>query len=420
MGSAPDVKAGSIGTGDGDTYAMFFANGLERLREGGRLCLITNDSFRTLTTHAALRRHILDRCKIVEILLTDTKHFEGVSFQFAGMAITTLEKCSDTEARAANVMRLVDYIRDPADFADPPAAKVFELRQEEYEALPETPFFVGVPREVFESAKGSGIVRDVARGRQGLATADDRRFLAGIGQAFPGLDRVVAAEELTVALTADERTAGASTSKRHWVPFAKGEGFGEYWRAPQVAIEWSTDSVAELERRDKLPAGTPRRPRLQNRAFYFREGLTYSVISSRRVSARLMPGGWIFGHKGSAIFSEDEGASEAFVLGYLNSALATYFMKALVNTTATADVGYVEKLPYRRPDATTDTAVVERVEKIVAVLKQDPEADIQLLRDEIDDLIFDLFEIRSSRDDVREFYRTVGRVEAPEDQAAIE
>ncbi len=43
-----DRKAGSIATGAGDTYAMFFANGLERLREGGRLCLITNDSFRSL------------------------------------------------------------------------------------------------------------------------------------------------------------------------------------------------------------------------------------------------------------------------------------------------------------------------------------------------------------------------------------
>ncbi len=82
-GRTADVKAGSVATGDSDTYAMFFASAIERLREGGRLCLITNDSFRTLTTHSALRRYVLDRCKIVEILLTDTKHFEGVSFQFA-------------------------------------------------------------------------------------------------------------------------------------------------------------------------------------------------------------------------------------------------------------------------------------------------------------------------------------------------
>ena len=52
-------------------------------------------------------------------------------------------------------------------------------------------------------------------------------------------------------------------------------------------------------------------------------------------------------------------------------------------------------------------------------LKADPQADIQQLRDEVDELIFDLFEIRSSRDEIRRFYRTVGRV-AGDDQAASE
>ena len=172
-------------------------------------------------------------------------------------------------------------------------------------------------------------------------------------------------------------------------------------------------------RRDALPAGTPRRPRFQNRDFYFRPGLTYSVVSSGRVSARLLPGGWIFGHKGSAIFVEDATQNELFFLGYLNSALATYFMKKLVNTTATADVGYVEKLPYRRPPREAQTAVVERVEAIIELLESDPDADIGALRVEIDDVVFDLFDIRNSRDEVRRFYATVGRSKAPA-QAASE
>ena len=96
-------------------------------------------------------------------------------------------------------------------------------------------------------------------------------------------------------------------------------------------------------------------------------------------------------------------------------------MKKIVNTTATADVGYVEKLPYRRPRKELEAAVTERVDRIIELLKVDSEADIQPLRDEIDDLIFDLFEIRSARDEVRRFYRTVGRVTAVEGpQAASE
>jgi hypothetical protein len=416
---AADVRAGSIGTGDADTYAMFFANGIERLREGGRLCLITNDSFRTLTTHAALRRHILDRCKIVEILLTDTKHFEGVSFQFAGMAITTLERCSDADARKDNVMRLVDYVRDPKDFPSPPE-KVFELRQADYDALPESPFFVGVPSELFEAARQSIRVGDVARGRVGLQTGEDKRFTAGIGEPYPGLPNVISSTDVAVELSQRERAKGIAASKAHWVPFAKGEGFGEYWKPPRVAIDWSEESVAELERRAAWRAGTPRKTYFRNREWFFRAGLTYSVISSGRVSARLLPEGSAWSDKGSAIFVEDAHTPELFLLGYLNSALATYFMKKIVNSTATAHAGYVEKLPYRRPDAALEGAVVERVERIVDALKVDLGADVQRLRDEIDDLVFDLFEIRASRDDVKRFYRTVGRVEPEEDQAASE
>lgn len=423
------IEHGSRGTGDGDSYAMFIASGIERLKEGGRLCFITNDSFRTLTTHARLRRMILDRCKIIEILLTDTRHFEGVSFQFAGMAITTLQKCSDPVERGDNEMRLVDYVRDPKDFWSPPSGRVTLLRQAEYEELAETPFFVGVPREIFESVKGSGRVADVARGRQGLATADDKRFLAGIGGPFPGLPNTIQPAQLATAPSEDEQRDGIDGAA-HFVPFSKGEGFGEYWREPAVAIDWSKESVAELEKRAAWPAGRARRVYFRNRSHFFQPGLNYSVISSGRVSARLMPEGWIFGHKGSAVFTEDPDVDELFLLGYLNSSLATYFMKRMVNTTATADVGYIEKLPFRKADNDLAAAVSEHVKTIIDRRETDADADITDLRSEIDDRIFDLFEIETSRQIVLDFYSDVGRVEqsgdaddsAPidEDQAAIE
>lgn len=145
-----------------------------------------------------------------------------------------------------------------------------------------------------------------------------------------------------------------------------------------------------------------------------------------------MPAGWVFGHKGSAIFKEDLDLDELFLLGYLNSSLATYFMKRIVNTTATADVGYVEKLPFRKPRQTSGTEVVDRVSQIIDRLKADADANISKLRAEIDDRIFDLFEIKASRRIVLDYYDAVGRVEAssvdeadpeelvPDPQAAIE
>ncbi len=109
----------------------------------------------------------------------------------------------------------------------------------------------------------------------------------------------------------------------------------------------------------------------------------------------------------------------SFVLGYLNSALATYFMKKLVNTTATADVGYVEKLPFRRPDVRLHDSVVERVQQIIETLSRDPHAGISSLRNEIDERIFELFAIGSSREQVRQFAEDLGRTK-PATQAGSE
>jgi hypothetical protein len=244
----------------------------------------------------------------------------------------------------------------------------------------------------------------------GLQTGEDKRFLASIESAFSGLEKTIEKKDLASTVAESERAEGIRPSKPHWVPFAKGEGYGEYWRQPQIAIDWSESSVAELKRRDSLPAGTPRKTYFRNRDCYFEPALTYSVVSSGRISARLMPEGWVFGHKGSAIFTGDEGTSELFLLGYLNSALATYFMKKIVNTTATADIGYIEKLPYRKPSAKIEAAVVSGVEQIVAALKVDPGADTGKLRAEVDEQIFDLFGIRDSRGEVLRFYDSIGKV----------
>ena len=76
--------------------------------------------------------------------------------------------------------------------------------------------------------------------------------------------------------------------------------------------------------------------------------------------------------------------------------------------------GYIEKLPYRRPPASIESAVVNRVDEIVGRFADDSDADVSKLRDEIDELIFELFEIRASRDEIRRF--STGRSDAPKPQ----
>jgi hypothetical protein len=169
-------------------------------------------------------------------------------------------------------------------------------------------------------AKSSQRVRAVARGRVGLQTSD----------------------ELAIGVSPDERQGAIAVNKPHWVPFAKGEGFGEYWRAPRVAIDWPEEAVAELSRRNGLPSGTPPPPALPEPGVLLAPG---SDLLGRlqRPRVRAPPaGGLDLRPQGKRCLRRGRVDVELFLLGYLNSALATYFMKRIVNTTATADIGYLE------------------------------------------------------------------------------
>jgi len=123
--------------------------------------------------------------------------------------------------------------------------------------------------------------------------------------------------------------------------------------------------------------------------------------------------------------SEDFAEPPPFLLLYCGKPERTRFYRrrllADASLAATAHIGYIEKLPYRRPPQQLEAGVVERVETVVERLKADPEAEISSERAAIDELIFDLFEIRSSRAQVLDFYDTVGRAErSGEDVEALE
>ena len=64
--------------------------------------------------------------------------------------------------------------------------------------------------------------------------------------------------------------------------------------------------------------------RPQNRDYYFRNGATWSAISSSSFSVRLFPEGFLFSNAGMAIFAER--AVLYYIVGFLNSKLAQKYL----------------------------------------------------------------------------------------------
>lgn len=156
----------------------------------------------------------------------------------------------------------------------------FEVAVEEFRGVPGSPFAYWVSPEMravfgrlpaFESHGRAA--------RQGLATADDFRF---------------------VRLWWEVPTSKNGT----WFPYAKGGKHSPFYFDLHLVVNWQKDGrqiVTLCKPGSERPASRP-----QNTGYFFRAGLTWPRRTKSELSFRVMPAGCVFGDKGPAAFVEGD------------------------------------------------------------------------------------------------------------------
>jgi hypothetical protein len=254
----------------------------------------------------------------------------------------------------------------------------------------------------------------VTEGGQGLATADDRRFIAAIDgtpEADEARMRQLRLEELTLGhadagnvyrrlrtdgapaevallevtdrfnprrdlgwpkggeirvalptevrrtrLSPEEVRAGIANGPT-WVPFEKGDDSGPAgaarWRRDNpLVIDWSPPAVRLLRER---AAGTNsyRKPRLQNEQLWGSGGIAWNAIA-RYLRVRLVPEGGIFGHGTPVIRPTVDWLSLNGLLALLNAPVLDFILRTFLSSLMNVHVGDLRRLPV--PMLTSDQA----------------------------------------------------------------
>ena len=152
--------------------------------------------------------------------------------------------------------------------------------------------------EIKRSQKWVPIIKlwQIAQVKQGLATADDEYFLRKTPGVIPNARRkyikdvdlrCVIDQNKISSLTVEEKEDGIKVldqkRQKYFIPFDKGgeqnTEKGElrlFWSPVDYWIDWSQRSVNILKKRNLWPAGTPKKPRFQNKKYYFKSGIRFS------------------------------------------------------------------------------------------------------------------------------------------------
>jgi hypothetical protein len=343
---------------DYNLLAAFVGRGIELLREGGYLGAITSRAGLFLTTFEAWRTEVLLRHRLVTLADLGYGVMEGAMVEAAAYVVGAERR---RRGEPATFLRLLKDTDRPAALAEAcrearegrPSARVFRVAPEELEEIPGAPLAYWVApsiRRLFAELpplEGNG-----AEVRQGLATADDFRFVRAFWEVDPG--RIGRSREETFRA-------------KRWVPFAKGGEYSPYYADIHLVVDWEEDG-RRIREDDKAV--------VRNAQYYFRPGLTWPHRTQGGFNPRVLPAGCVFSNKGDAMFFGEEPPDRVLAASWLNSRACDRMIESLAHF-GSYEVGLVQKLPWPGPKlrGRAGDELAKRTSELIAIRAAFDEAD---------------------------------------------
>ena len=195
------------------------------------------------------------------------------------------------------------------------AKHFFRASAEDFKKIPGSPVAYWLEQTMLDAFDKYPTLYTIAPTKQGLATGDNDRFLRrwfeiSIGRTTKGC----ASDSFEFAL-------------RKWFLCNKGGEFRKWFGNCDYVVNWEDhgrEIKSFVDERGKL------RSRPQNEMWYFKEGLTWSAISSGNFAMRYSPAGVMFETKGAMCFPR--GGVMMSALGFLNSYVVRELLLAMAPT----------------------------------------------------------------------------------------
>jgi adenine-specific DNA-methyltransferase len=201
------------------------------------------------------------------------------------------------------------------------------------------------PRTLFE--------RELAAGREIvdalLATAEHFRPDRDLGWPRGGIIRVAPPAGVRRSRLSETEIENGVTGGPTWVPFEKGDSSGDdggaarWARENPLVIDWSAPSVRLLRARAQQP-DSYRKPYFRNERLWGQGGVTWNSIASY-LRARLVMEGGIFGHMTPLIRPTAPWLTTESLLALLNAPIVDFALRTFLGSRMHLEIGDLRRLP---------------------------------------------------------------------------
>lgn len=342
--------------GKADLATVFVERMPQLLQKNGRYSFIIPPSWMFLSTFEGLRKQIIEH-QTIDSLLHLSRGVFGADFGASSAVIVNAE----SKETYGTYFRLIE--RTFQEFDQQHLRMLFEqtladhdfkynfkeytkdvtflpyseegnriyyphVSQQNFEKIPGCPIGYWVSEKIFSRFAGNLALSAVCKPTQGLATADNARFLRYWHE--------VNLEKIGFGMSS---TQEALLSGRKWFPCNKGGSFRKWYGNQDYIINWYKDGE---EIRNFTDDKGKQRSVIRNPQYYFKEAISWSSISSNiKIAFRFYPSGFIFDHAACNIYC----ANINETLAYLNTSLIDIFSN-IINPTMNLFSGALGRIPF--------------------------------------------------------------------------
>jgi type II restriction/modification system DNA methylase subunit YeeA len=330
-----------------DLFSAFILRNLNLCLPGGQLGFMTPFVWMFISSYEKLRKHLIKHTCITSLIQLEYSGFDGATVPICTF---TLENSVNPKPKGGYI-KLSEFRgsenqapRTLEAIANPDCGWFFRCKTSEFTKIPGAPIAYWVSdkiRDIFSSSKP---LADVASPKQGLATADNDRFLRLWFET--SLDRI--------GFGMKNRLEARQSGKK-WFPYNKGGEFRKWYGNQEFVVNWENDGE---EIRNFTFDNGKQRSVVRNPDYYFRESVSWSKISSGSLAMRFFPNGFLFDVAGCSLFSGSH-CTNMKVLGLTNTLVIREIL-AVMSPTLNFEVGQISNIPYPVNDK-ADVGTIENL-----------------------------------------------------------
>lgn len=339
----------------GDLFSVFMYRSFDFCQDGGYSGFMTPNVWMFISTYQQLREFLISNKSISScVQLAKGAFFKEATVDICAFVMKNQIDTDGIYVRLENFKGDMEVQRKALLGALSEECEYRYVRKiKQFDRIEGKPFAYWLSdtlTEIFETAKP---LAKVAPPKQGLATADNNRFLrlwfepriSRIGYGFSDCSEALA-------------------SGLRWFPYNKGGAYRRWYGNRDYVVNWEDDGKEIKNFKDE---NGKVRSRPQNLQYYFKPSITWSDLTSASFSGRYCEGGFIFDIKGSSGFPNKE--DHFYLLGFLNSKISQECISVL-NPTMSTQVGDMARIPVF-VDTPLKKKVEGRVQECVEMSKAD-------------------------------------------------